>query len=354
VVTFSDPDPTDTLNLCIEYKFITDTFNETQSCSSDRAYTGTPLALAMTFTPGNGEYHWRARVRDAAGAYSNWVSYGGNAETERDFGIDSVIPTGTVNDGLSTDVAFNDGSLTSLSANWTSDAAISGLSGYEYSIGTTAGATDIRTWTSVGTDTSVTATGLTLETSQIYYFNVRITDNAGNTSVVSSNGQMVSPTLGLSVSGSTLTFSAMNASNSYTATSNVTLTVTTNARNGYQVRASATQNLTDPAARVIGMFSGGSYAAPAAWGSSTGFGYNSSDTLVAGSNRFNSATCPGGGSAPCYAPYSTTAPGDVIVDSTAPATTGDGYTIANRVTTSSSQAAGRYTTTLRYSANATY
>jgi hypothetical protein len=354
----TDPDASDTLQLCVERQPLGTAFTNTETlCGTGVAYSGSAVTTEVTLTGlSEGEYHWQARVKDAGGLYSAWISYGGNAETARDFGVDTTQPTGTVYDGTNTGVdgSFNDGSLTSLSANWNITTTISGLSGYEYSIGTTAGATDIRTWTSVGTSTSVTASSLTLMTSQAYYFNIRVTDNAGNTATISSNGQMVSPSLGLSVSGSTLTFSAMNAANSYTATSNVTLTVTTNAKNGYQVRASATQNLTDPASRVIGMFSGGSYAAPAAWGSGTGFGYNSSDTNVGGSNRFNSATCPGGGSSPCYAPYTTTLPGDVIVDSSAPATAGDGYTIANRVTTSSSQAAGKYTTTLRYSANATY
>lgn len=103
------------------------------------------------------------------------------------------------------------------------------------------------------------------------------------------------------------------------------------------------------------MFSGGTYAAPAAWtGGMTGFGYNSSDTLVDGTNRFNSATCLGGGSAPCYAPYNKTLPGDTVVDGTAPATAGDTYTIANRITVTPEQAAGKYITTLTYSANAVY
>jgi hypothetical protein len=165
---------------------------------------------------------------------------------------------------------------------------------------------------------------------------------------------LVSPTLGMSVSSSSITFAAMNAGNSYTASSNFDLTVTTNARNGYQVRTSATQDLTHLASHIIGMFSGGTYAAPAAWGSGTGLGYTSSDTSVDGSNRFNSASCAGGGSAPCYAPYSKILPGDIVVDSSAPATAGDSYTITSRVATTATQPAGSYVTTLTYSANTTY
>ena len=107
------------------------------------------------------------------------------------------------------------------------------------------------------------------------------------------------------------------------------------------------------------MFNGGSYASPAAWGSNTGFGYNSSDTSVGGFNRFNSATCPGGGAAPCYAPYSTTGIGDIVADSSGPAPGGpalnDNVTVTNRVKVSgTTQEAGRYQTTILYSAYATY
>lgn len=192
-------------------------------------------------------------------------------------------------------------------------------------------------------------------TSQLYYFNIRTTDNAGNAAVISSNGVMVSPSLGFSVSTSTVTFDTPTPANSYTSTKTVGLTVTTNGRNGYQVRASATQDLTNQSTKTLGMFSGGTYASPAAWtGGITGFGYTSTDTSVGGSNRYNSATCLGGGSAPCYAPYNKTLPGDLIVDGIAPATAGDAYTITNRITISPEQAAGKYTSTLTYAANAQY
>ena len=50
---------------------------------------------------------------------------------------------------------------------------------YQYSIGTAKGKTNVLDWTSAGTDTSVTVTGLKLKTGKTYYFNVKAQNNAG-------------------------------------------------------------------------------------------------------------------------------------------------------------------------------
>lgn len=107
------------------------------------------------------------------------------------------------------------------------------------------------------------------------------------------------------------------------------------------------------------MYNGGTYAAPGAWGLGTGFGYHSTDTSVAGVNRFNSATCPGGGTAPCFAPYSMSGVGDIIADGGSLPDGGpmhsDSHTITNRVSINPvTQRAGKYQTTVLYSAYATY
>ena len=99
---------------------------------------------------------------------------------------------GTVRDGTtSTDAAWC--VSTQLSANW--DAATdaeSGLSGYQYAIGTTAGGTDTVAWTSLGNVTTVTKTGLSLVQGQMYFFSVQAVNGAGLTgSATSSNGQTV-------------------------------------------------------------------------------------------------------------------------------------------------------------------
>src|SRR5690606_38983466 len=145
---------------------------------------------------------------------------------------------------------------------------------------------------------------LNLETSQVYFFNIRIVDNAGNTTTVSTNGVMVAPNLSFSVSTDTIDFEALNASNNYTASQSLSLNAATNAKSGYKIYSRATDFLKSQSLQIIPMFSGGTYSSPAAWGLSTGLGYHSSDVAVGGVNRFNSSPCLGGGSSPCFAPYS--------------------------------------------------
>lgn len=352
----TDPDSSDTLQLCVEKKPIGTSFSNTEDlCGTGVAYSGSAVTPTVTITgiTDATEYHWQARLKDAAGAYSSWVSYDTNAETARDFGIDTTAPTGgTVYDGTTTgsDAALNGGSLSSLSANWSGfNANVSGLARYDYSIGTTAGGTDVVNWTSNGTSTTVTANSLSLQTSKMYYFNVRAVDNAGNVqSAVSSDGQLITPTLSFGLSAGSLSFANLNAGNSYTDTKTTTVTTSTNAYNGYVIRAFMPSVMT-LGSRTIGDFSGGSYATPDSWQSGdTGMGYTSSDTSVQGTNLFQASPCLGGSSlaAPgCYAPFSHTAPGDIVADNAGPVTgsavSGEQFTITYRVTTSSSQQAGQ-------------
>lgn len=368
-VSASDPDGSDTLYLCIEKDQLGTSFSNTEdSCSAGSAYSGSPITILHTISSMTDaqEYHWQARVKDSGGLYSSWVQYGGNAESARDFGIDTTAPTGgSVYDGTSAgvDLDYNDGSLSSLSANWDSfNSNVSGLLRYDYSIGTTVGGTQIKNWTDNGTTTSVTATSLTLQTSTLYYFNVRAVDNAGNIqSSISSDGQMVAPTLTFSISSPNVTFSNLNPSNSFTDTETTTLTTSTNAYNGYVIRAFSTSVLTstDYPSETIPNFTGGSYASPDEWlGGDLGFGYNSSDTSIQGSNIFNNTPCPGGGNPPCYAPFSQIAPGDIVADHIATVSgspiSNEQFTITYKVETSASQAATAYTTIIIYTVTPTY
>ena len=60
---------------------------------------------------------------------------------------------------------------------------------YKYAIGTTPGATNVRDWTSAGTQTEITATGLDLAYNAIYYVAVQARNGAGTWSSVGvSNG----------------------------------------------------------------------------------------------------------------------------------------------------------------------
>ena len=102
------------------------------------------------------------------------------------------MPPANVRDGAGADISTTS-STTQLSANW--DAATdaeSGISGYQYAIGTSAGGTQTVNWTSLGNVTTVTKTGLTLSVGQTYYFSVQAVNGVGLTgSATNSNGQTV-------------------------------------------------------------------------------------------------------------------------------------------------------------------
>jgi len=96
-----------------------------------------------------------------------------------------------------TPVVADDGTCTPytnrLHAAWSASDPDSGISEYQYSIGTWAGGTDVTNWTSVGTSTEVTRTGLSLIEGVTYYFNVKARNGVGTWSNVgSSDGILVS------------------------------------------------------------------------------------------------------------------------------------------------------------------
>jgi hypothetical protein len=74
----------------------------------------------------------------------------------------------------------------SLIISWTGSDAASGISVYEYTLGTTLGGTETIYWTSVGTATADTISNLNLNEGITYYLSVRAIDIAGNLSVVTS------------------------------------------------------------------------------------------------------------------------------------------------------------------------
>ncbi len=348
--------------LCVEKKDLVTSFTNTEdSCGSGVAYSGTPVSLSVTISSITDatQYHWQARVKDNGGLYSSWVSFGGNAENAADFGIDTTPPSGgTVYDGTSVgvDSSFNNGSLSSLSANWSGvNTNVSGLASYDYSIGTTIGGTDIQNWTTNGTSTSITVNSLNLQSSKMYYFNIRTNDNAGSNAIVSSNGQLVAPSLSFTLSSNTINFSNLNNANSYTDTKTTTLTTSTNAYNGYIIRlfkSDALRSSTNPS-YTIPDFNGGTYSSPGTWsGANTGFGYTSSDTTIQGTNIFSPATCLGGGTPPCYAPISSASPGDIVADHTSNVSgtpiSNEQFTITYKVKTPTTQPAGTYSTSLVY------
>ncbi|MEW6201417.1 MAG: hypothetical protein AB1546_05545, partial [bacterium] len=135
-------------------------------------------------------YYFRVKAENNAGLLSpESTSNGQSVETT------PPPPVATVNDGAGFD-AFYALSASQLSANWTevSDTE-SGIKQYLYAIGSEPGATDVVNWTGNSQSTSVTHTGLNLQSGKTYYFSVAAENGAGLWSApANSNGQTVEVT----------------------------------------------------------------------------------------------------------------------------------------------------------------
>ncbi len=95
--------------------------------------------------------------------------------------VDTTGPSpGTVLDGSGADIGFQ-ASATTIQANWSGFAdSISGITSYEWAIGTTAGGADILAWANVGMTTGASQSGLSLTEGQTYYVSVRGIDAVSN------------------------------------------------------------------------------------------------------------------------------------------------------------------------------
>ncbi|MFH1849443.1 MAG: hypothetical protein ABH879_04625 [archaeon] len=114
-------------------------------------------------------------------AYVRCERFAERALGQVSFAVDRTPPSSVaVNDNFD---AFPD----KLHAIWTASDELSGISGYEYSIGTSPGATDIRNWTKTSSG-SATVYGLSLVDLQTYYWNVRAYDRLGYYAQNSSDG----------------------------------------------------------------------------------------------------------------------------------------------------------------------
>ena len=85
----SSPNSSDSLTPQVELRAVGENFGNTVTHSGNAvSYAGSPVTGTVTVTGlGAGKnYHWQARVSNAAGG-SSWVSYGGNSEASSDFGV---------------------------------------------------------------------------------------------------------------------------------------------------------------------------------------------------------------------------------------------------------------------------
>ena len=113
----------------------------------------------------------------------NW-----SAEDEELYFVDWTSPSVlSVADGNTADIDTT--YLSTLSGNWTAEDPHSGISEYEYAIGTTLGGSDILSWTSSNMNNSMDHVLLNPVYDQLYYVSVRAHNNAGLNSELCSDGQ---------------------------------------------------------------------------------------------------------------------------------------------------------------------
>lgn len=152
-----------------QYKITRDSANGTiiknwTSAGIKTSVTVTGLSLLI-----GKKYYFSVMAKNGAGLWSSiGVSDG--------ITIDNTAPTTPiVNDAGATTT-----SKTTLSASWKSSDSVSGIAEYQYQItqDSTSG-TIIKNWTSTGTKTSVTATGLSLQVGKTYFFRVKAKNGAG-------------------------------------------------------------------------------------------------------------------------------------------------------------------------------
>jgi len=161
-------------------------------------------------TANDGDYEWTTpeinsstvRVKAIAEDESNNAL--AEDTSDANFTIDSTAP--------STPVVTGDGDCVTdgsqLYASWTSFDLESNISEYQYAIGTTSGGSNVVIWTSVGTDTEVTKTGLSLTLGQTYYFSVKAQNGVGIWSTVGNSDGITYQLPKIGITPTSLTFNA--------------------------------------------------------------------------------------------------------------------------------------------------
>ena len=161
------------------------------SVDTNRTHTFTNLNLTNAT-----EYYVHVRATDLAGNTSDDAVSNGII-------VDTSPPVaGSVYDGLELVDEYWTNSQEALDLSWEDFAdSLVGITSYEYAIGTTAGDSNIVSWTNVGLDSSVSDSGLSLLHGYTYYGSVRAIDQFGHVSAAGiSDGVRVDtfdPTVGV-------------------------------------------------------------------------------------------------------------------------------------------------------------
>ena len=161
-------------------------------------YAGSsPVTLTLSSTDSA-----QMRFNNENGAWSDWEAYGKSKSWPLSDGDGAKtvyaeykdaagnVSTETISDGITldttgpsavtvTDEGVYTPSMGELIADWSASSdPESGVSQYQYAIGTASGGNDVVDWTPVA-GTTVTATGLTLTSAHTYYFSVQAKNGAG-------------------------------------------------------------------------------------------------------------------------------------------------------------------------------
>lgn len=140
--------------------------DQTSNTSPSGSFDGT---ITTTQNTGNGTYYLHVQAKDASGNLSAVVHVCFSS-------IQLHSAPTSVNDAL-----YKNSLTQSTAITWGASTDTNGISRYDYAVGTTAGATDVLTWTAGTSSTSLTiSSGLSLTTDTTYFVTVRAVDTAGN------------------------------------------------------------------------------------------------------------------------------------------------------------------------------
>jgi hypothetical protein len=177
----------------VEYKPVGTAFtcSGTGVCASAVEGTGVagpgPVILSKSISPTDGSYHFQVRVRHSKSGtdyYSNWVSYGGNAESAADFVLDKTAPVVTnVSSGTpgtnSATITWTTGELSTSQVQWNTTGT------FVTDCATNNNCTVIKDVSPMVTSHSVTLSNL--NSGVLYYYRVRSKDSSGNEIIDNNN-----------------------------------------------------------------------------------------------------------------------------------------------------------------------